>query len=223
MRKFLSVAVYLIALTTFTVAASKSVPLLALWKARAGHENTLWMESRTKIGKESVVGYIQGTGGGDEALMGYQFEEDWDMLTAVIGFKKGTPRGREAEFHVEAGGKVLFSSGLMESGGPSQKIRVPIRGHRRILLRIASERYNGTAGAAWGEPMLFSGLSEEEMKNDWNLSVNNRKTPLPGASAPPEVLVPFDVPLGEETEYTVKIRRDEETRTVIVEKVKADS
>lgn len=183
----------------------------------------LWMEQRVKMGKKSFNGYIQGTGGADDAIIGFEFENEWDMLTATVGYKRDAPEGRSAEFSVEAGGKVLFSSGIMESKGPVQEIRVPIRGHKRVLLRITSERYNGTSGAAWGAPTLFFGLSEEEMKNDWTLSVNNRKSPLPGSSAPSEIALPFDVPHGEEAEYTVKIRRDAEGRTVFVEKVKIDS
>jgi len=222
MRK-ISILLILLVLSAFALAEVRTAPVLALWKARAGHENMFWMDQRVKIGKSSVTGYIQGTDGADDAVMGFQFEEDWDLLNATIGYKKSTPEGRECEFSVEVGGKVVYHSGVMESDGTSQEIRVPIRGHRRVLLRITSENYNGNAGACFGEPTLFFGLSEEEMKSDWNLSVNNRKTPLPGSSAPPEVLVPFKVPIGEEVEYRVRVRRDTEGRTVFVEKERADS
>ena len=218
MRK-ITLFLLLVILTATVYAEVRSAPLIALWRARAGYENVLWMEQRVKIGNDSVVGYIQGTGGADDAIMGLRFEEEWDMLVTTIGYKKTTPSGREAEFFVEAGGKTIYSSGIMESKGHSQEIRVPIRGHKTILLRISSEQYNGTAGAAWGAPTLYQGLSEEEMKNDWSISVNKRKTPLPGGNAPSEVAVPFDVPHGEEAEYRVKIRRDTETRTIYVEKV----
>lgn len=221
--KKLGFLLLLLTLATAVLAEVRSVPLLALWKARSGYENVLWMDQRVKLGKDSVVGYIQGTGGADDALMGLTFEEDWDMLVTTIGYKQTTPEGRKAEFFVEAGGEVLFSSGLMESKGGSQEIRVPIRGHERILLRISSDQYNGTAGAAWGEPTLFHGLSDEEMKNDWSISINNRKTQLSGSNAPSDVAVPFSVPLGEEVEYTVKIRRDSESRTIFVEKTPVNS
>lgn len=217
MRKF-AILLLTILLTTVALAQIRSAPLLALREARAGYENMIWMEQRTKIGDTSVTGYIQGTGGADDALMGFIFENEWDMLTATIGFKSTAPEGRKAEFIVEAGNKQIFNSGVMESKGPCQQIRVPIRGHKRILLRILSDRYNSTAGAAWGEPTLFSGLSEEDLKNDWNLSINKKKVPLAGNSAPSEVLIPFPVPFDKEKEYTVKIRRDSESRTVIVER-----
>lgn len=204
--------------------ARRAAPLIMLRMARQGYENMIWMEQRVKIGKQPVAGYIQATGGSDDAIMGFAFENDWDMLEATVGYKSTAPRGREAEFTVESPGQgVLYSSGILKSKGGSHKIRVPIRGHKRILLRISSEHYNGTAGAAWGQPTVLYGLSDEEMKNDWNLSINNTKTPLPGSAAPSKVLLPFDVPSGEVVEYKVRIRRDTEGRTVIVDKERQDS
>lgn len=204
-------------------AAVKSVPLLALWKARAGSEHTIWMEQRAKIGDESVSGYIQATGGADDAMMGFVFEENWDLLTTTIGFKKGTPKGREAEFSVETDGVIVYTSATMTPDDPAQQIRIPLRGKKRLLLRVTSDHYNGTAGASWGQPTLLAGLSEEELKSDWTLQVNNRKTTLPGSNAPAEVSLPFEVPAAGEVEYTVKIRRDNTGRMVIVDKAKADS
>jgi NPCBM/NEW2 domain len=222
MRK-IALFLILMALSLVALAEVRAMPLLSNWELRAGHENMIWMDQRVKLGQKSVTGYIQGTGGSDDAIIGFEFKEDWDMLVATIGYKKSTPDGREAEWSVEAGGQTIYSSGIIESGDAAQEIRVPIRGHRRILLRISSEQYNGSAGASWGEPTVFVGLSEEEMKNDWSLMLNKHKAPLPTKSAPSEVLVPFKVPIGEEVEYRLKIRRDDENRTVIVEKERADS
>lgn len=212
---------FVLAGTSLAADAVRTAPLLALRTARQGYENVIWMEQRIKIGGESVKGYIQGTGGADDALIGFSFKEDWDMLVATVGYKDDAPEGREVEFFVEADGVTLYSSGVMESKGPSQQIRVPIRGYRNILLRIAAERYNGTAGAAWGAPTVMAGLTKEQMENDWNLSVNNRKTTLPNNSAPSEINLPFVVPVGNDTvEYRVRIRKDTENRTVIVEQEK---
>lgn len=222
MKKLSFILVVMLAVTA--LAERASAPLIMLREARQGYENVIWMEQRVKIGGESVNGYYQGTGGADDALAGFTFKHEWDMLTATVGFLDTAPEGRKAEFFLEADGKVLFSSGILESKGPSHQVRVPIRGYKNILLRISSDRYNGTAGAAWGAPTVFSGLSAEEMKNDWSLSVNNHKVPLPGNNAPPEVPVNFDVPpTGEEVEYRVIIKRDPGTRTVVVEKERSDS
>lgn len=201
-------------------AKVESVPLLALRMARQGFENMLWMEQRVKLGKESVTGYIQGTGGGDDALMGFELEENWDLLEATIGYLATTPEGRSAEFFVEASGQVLYSSGPLESKGGASKIRVPIKGHKKIMLRISSERYNGTAGAAFGAPTLYRGLSPEELETSWNLRFDSTTSPLSGAGAPREVMVPLPVPLEADTERTFlyKVRRDPATRTVIVER-----
>ena len=213
----------LIFLAASAAAEVSATPLLMLWKARQGRENMIWMEQRVKIGGESANGYFQGTGGSDDAVIAFQFENEYDMLTATIGFKDTTPEGRKAEFFVEAGGKVLYSSGILESKGGCHDIRVPIRGHKSIVFRISSDRYNGTAGAAFGSPTLLAGLSAEDMKNDWSLSINGRKTPIPGNAAPISVPLNFDVPgAGVEAEYRVKVTRDGETRTVIVEKERLD-
>lgn len=221
MKKFSFLLVLLLCVSA--LAEKAAAPLVHLRDARQGYENMIWMEQRTKIGGESVIGYIQGTGGADDALMGFNFKNDWDMLTATVGFLDTAPEGREAEFFVEAGGKVLYSSGILKSKGPCHQVRVPIRGYKNIILRISSDRYNGTAGAAWGGPAVYSGLSAEEMKNDWSLSVNNSKTPLPGDVVPSQVPIMFEVPgAAEEVEYRVKIRRDAEARTVIVERERSD-
>lgn len=207
----------LLALTLTAAAKVTAVPLLALPLARDGFKNMLWMEERTKLGGESVATYIQGTGGSDDAIMGLKFDQKWDMFTATVGFKSTTPAGKTAEFFVEAGGQILYSSGPIESRGEAHVIKVPIRGYERITLRISPDRYNGTAGAAFGQPTLLHGLSEADMQVDWSVKVDGRKAPLPGNGAPREVLVPVKVPASGEKTYQVKVTRDEAGRTVIVE------
>lgn len=205
-------------LVSVATAAVQSIHLLNIpFEQKAGQENVLWASQRAKVGTDPVSGYIQGVGGRDDAIIAYNFKEDWDMLEATVGYLSTTPEGRTAEFTVEAGGKVLYSSGELRSKGPAHQIRVPIRGHRQVLLRISAERYNHTAGAAWGEPMLLRGLSAKEMETSWSLDVDGRKTPITTSGPPTKVLVPFDVPADEEV-HNVKIRRDPETRTIIVER-----
>ncbi len=223
MKKPLSALVLGLTLLVSAAWAAKAVertPLLALRMARQGFENAIWMEQRTKIGSESVTGYIQGTGGGDDALMGFELSEEWDVLDATIGYLTSSPEGRNAEFTVEANGMVLYSSGPIESKGQSVKIRVPLKGNKRIMLRITADRYNGTAGAAWGAPTLLRNLPPGEIETSWNLQFEGAKSPLSGSGVPREVLVPLPVP-GEgtlEKVYTYKVRRDAATRTVIVER-----
>lgn len=190
--------------------------------ARQGYENMIWMDQRVKIGKESVVGYIQGTGGADDAIIGYQLEEEWDLLETTVGYLATSPEGRSASFSVEADGKELYNSGPLESKGDVAKIRVPLKGHKRILLRITSDRYNGTAGAAFGAPTLYRGLPPEELETTWNLRFQGSTSPLTGSGAPREVMVPLPVPseAEAEAEYTYKVRRDPATRTLTVEREK---
>ena len=215
---------------TFLVTAAwaakgvERVPLLALRMARAGFENAIWMEQRAKIGTDSVSGYIQGTGGGDDALMGFELSDEWDVLDATIGFLSTTPEGRTAEFSVEASGVVLYESGPIESKSPAVKIRVPLRKNKRITLRITADRYNGTAGAAWGSPALLRNLPADEIEASWSLQCQGAKSPLSGSGVPREVLVPLPVP-GEGTQekvYQYKVRRDAATRTVIVERSESE-
>ncbi len=212
-------------LVTAAWAKIESVPLLALRMARQGFENTIWMEQRAKIGSDSVSGYIQGTGGADDALMGFELADQWDVLDVTIGFLATTPEGRSAEFMVEAGGVVLYESGPIESKSPATKVRVPLKGQKRIMLRITSDRYNGTAGAAWGAPTLVRGLSPEQIEASWSLQLDGAKSPLNGVGAPREVLVPLPVPsegAGQKT-YFYKVQRDPATRTVIVERAEETS
>jgi hypothetical protein len=220
------IALLLLSLFSVAWAEVEMAPLLALRMARKGFENMIWMDQRVKIGKESVTGYIQGTGGGDDALMGFELEEDWDLLEATVGYLATTPEGRTAEFTVEAGGEILYNSGPLDSKRGASKIRVPLKGNKRITLRISSERYNGTAGAAFGAPTLFRGLSAADLETSWNLRFDGSISPLPGSSAPREVMVPLPVP-GEgdgdaATEYIYRVRRDAEARTVIVERLKVE-
>ncbi len=221
-RKLLT-SVLLLTLLTAAWAKVESAPLLALRTARQGYENMIWMDQRVKIGKESVTGYIQGTGGADDAIIGFELEDDWQMLETTVGYLATTPEGRTAEFTVEAGGEVLYNSGPLESKGDVAKIRVPLKGNKRILLRISSERYNGTAGAAFGAPTLYRGLSPEELETTWNLRVGGSSSPLPGSGAPREVMVPLPVPSEAEgeAEYIYRVRRDPATRTVIVDREKS--
>lgn len=218
MNRRLITLVFLFVVVAAASARVETVPLLALRMQKAGYENIVWAEGRAKIGKESVSGYIQGLGGAGESRIAYNLKEDWDMLEVVVGYLSTAPEGRTATFTVEAGGVPIYKSGELHSKGPSERIRVPIRGHRQLMLTISGDRYNHTAGAAWGEPVLLRGLSAEQMETSWSLSVNGQKTPVPGSGPPPQVMMPLDVPVGDEEKvYTVKVRRDGETRTVIVE------
>lgn len=211
--------VILLILTTVAWAKVEVAPLLALRRARQGFENTVWMEQRAKIGDQSVVGYIQGTGGSDDALMGFQLDDDWDVLEVTIGYLSTTPEGRRAEFFVEGDGKPLYSSGFLASNSGSSKVRIPLKGHRRILLRISGERYNWTAGAAWGEPTLYRGLPADEIEETWNVKLNGSTSPIKGSGPPNQVLVPIPVPSTDDgVTYSVRVRRDSATKTVIVER-----
>ncbi len=217
MKKFL--CLFLLLCTAAALAQKiQSAPLLSLRMARQGFENTIWMQQRAKIGDESVVGYIQGVGGADDALMGFELQQEWDLMEVTIGYLATTPEGRTAEFSVEGGGQVLFESGVLHSKKPGHRVKVPIKGHKRIMLRITSDQYNGTAGAAWGAPTLYSGVPASELEPTWSLEVNGQRTPLSGQSSPREVLIPFDVPGAEETEYRVRLRRDPAGKLVVVEK-----
>lgn len=211
---------FVLLLITAAWAKVEVVPLLASWKWRQGSENTIWMEQRAKIGSKPVNGYIQGTGGADDALMGFQMDDGWDLLEVTVGYLATTPEGRSAEFSVESDGDTLYTIGPIESKAEGSRIRVPLKGRKRLLLRISPERYNGTAGAAWGAPTLYRGLPASELEATWNLKVDGSSSPLSGSGAPNKVMVPIPVPNADQVEatYIYKIKRDSGTQTVIVER-----
>lgn len=207
--KRMVLALLLLSLTSALLAEKgtiKTLPLLALRWDRHGYENIIWMEQRAKIGGEAVTGYIQATGGRDDAIIAFELKEKWDALEAHIGYLDGAAEGRNCTFMVEGAGGVLFESDPQESKKPGESIRVDIRGQKQILLRISADRYNATALAAWGAPTLVSGLSDEDLQPPLKIDIDGTKSNfiMKGGVAPRNLNVP--IPLKEGThEYKVKV------------------
>lgn len=209
------VAVILLVLVTFIASGAEiqGIPLIALRFDRAGHENMIWLEQRVKLGDRRVNGYIQATGGRDEALIAWELKEKWDALDAVIGYISGAPEGRAATFSVEADNRTVFKSDPIKSKGHSEKIRVPLGGAKRLMLRITGDRYNETEGAAFGAPTLLKGLSAEDLAPPLKVVIDGKPTTIipPGGVMPRSVNVPIPMRAGE-FEYTVKVKYDENKR-----------
>ncbi len=216
MRKLVVILLVAI-LTTSLLAEKRAVPLLALRMQFAGFENTIWMEQRARVGGESVVGYIQGVGGRDDAIMGFELKDQWDVLETTIGYLDGTPEGRSCRFLVEGNGKTLYDSGRFLSGDPSKLVRVALGETRRLLLRIQTDRYNHTAGAAFGAPTLVSGVDPNSINQPVTVDVDGQRsrfTPTGGA-VPSRLDFPMPVKPGVH-DYRVRIDYNEEGRTITV-------
>lgn len=203
--------------TLNALAEVRAVPLLALRSQWAGFENTIWMEQRTRIGGEAVTGYIQGVGGRDDAIMGFALEQDWDLLEATIGYIDGTPEGKSCIFEVEGNGVVLYTSGQIQSGQPPELVRVPLQKARRLILRIHSDKYNQTAGAAWGAPTVSTGVKLDDLKTEMTIDINGKRTRInpPGGNPPAELNVPLPLKAGPHT-YRVQVNYDKQGRKINV-------
>ncbi len=208
-------AVVLLIFCTFLVSAAEvvGVPLIALRFDRAGHENMIWLENRVKLGDRRVNGYIQATGGRDEAIIGWELKDKWDALDAVIGYISGAPEGRTCTFSVEADGRTVFKSDPIHSKGDSEKIRVPLNGAKKLLLRVTGDRYNETEGAAFGAPTLLRGLSADDLTPPLKVIIDGKSNTIipPGGVMPKTIAVPVPMKPGEH-EYTVKVKYDEDKR-----------
>lgn len=205
-------------LTAGAAAEIKAAPMLALRDNWAGFENMIWMTQRAKIGGQSVSGYVQGVGGADDALWGFRLDKRWDMLEALIGYLDTTPEGRSCVFEVAADGEIVYESEPIAAGEPAQRIRVPLRGKSRLTLRISGDKYNETAGAAFGEPVLMTGMKESDLATPLSVDIDGQRTQLlqPGGVAPRSLNVPIPLHPGLR-EYRVQVRYDEANHKVQIE------
>ena len=199
------------------VAEVSRYPLVSM--EREAFENAVWDYGRAKIGHETVVGTIQGLGGSADAVMTYNLKGKFEYFEARVGFVEGTPSGRAAVFEVWADGVLLYNTQSLTSGQEPELIRVPVAKRQLMQLRIRPDKYEGTHGAAWGEPMLINGAGPDFMQG---LTINNygRITRLSSAGKTRDVEVTIPLTPGEH-EYTVKVKYDEKAGRVDIETVPA--
>lgn len=184
---------------------------------REAFENAVWDYNRAKMGKESVVGTIQGLGGSADAVMTYDLKGKYEYFESRVGYIDGTPSGRAAVFEVWADGVLLYATEMIRSGSEPDIIRIPVAKRQIMQLRIRPDRYEGTHGAAFGEPMLYNGVGPDFMNT---LLINNNgkisKVTNGGKLRNVEVTVPL---VPGEREYTVKVKYNEKEGRVDIETV----
>jgi hypothetical protein len=179
-------------------------------------ENMLWDEGQTQMGKTSVQGSFSGLGAATDSIVAVNMERKFDLFEAYIGYAKTAPPGRSCTFQVAADGSTLYTSEVITSGGHEpEKIKVPVRGHSYLTLRIIPEGYGMTSGACFGTPMLYSGVSPEEMAPMLTVDFNGEKIKLeePGGRAPTELKVPIPLKTGE---YRVKVKFEKDTNHAVI-------
>ncbi|MBI3927421.1 MAG: NPCBM/NEW2 domain-containing protein [Armatimonadetes bacterium] len=219
MRRWLLVLLALCAGLGFSAAgAREAMPILANRKIWAGFQGAVWMEGRARMGSQDVQGYVQGLGSGEDAIMGVTVGGRWDVLEALIGYLDSAPDGRKAVFEVVADGESVYRSEPISSEAEPELIHVPIKGKKSLRLVIRPESYGATAGAAWGSPMLLSGVSAEELQRPLTVIIDGKSAQVPrqGGNAPSSLVVPLPLRSGT-TEYRVKMVYDKANDRVHVE------
>jgi hypothetical protein len=186
---------------------------------RESFENAVWDYNRAKIGKETVVGSIQGLGGSSDAVMTYKLGGKWEYFEARCGYIEGTPSGRSGVFEVWADGVCLFNTESIKSGDDPVLIRVPVAKRELMQLRIRPDKYEGTHGAAFGEPMLYNGVGPDFM-NTLTINNNGKINRLTSGAKARDVQVTVPLQPGS-YEYTVRVKYDEKAGRVDIETVPA--
>lgn len=208
---------FVFSLTMVAFAAPERFPVVNM--EREAFENAVWDYNRAKIGKETVVGSIQGLGGSSDAVMTYKLGKHFEYFEARCGYIEGTPSGRSAVFEVWADGVLLYNTDSIKSGEDPVLIRVPVAKRELMQLRIRPDKYEGTHGAAFGEPMLYNGVGPDFM-NTLTINNNGRITRATTAAQMREVEVSIPLQPGVH-EYTVRVKYDEKEKRVDIETVKA--
>ena len=179
-------------------------------------ENMLWEDNQTVMGKVHVQGTFTGLGAATDSIVSVNLEKKYDLFEAYIGYLKTAPPGRSCTFEVAADGATLYTSEVIKSGGTEpEKIKVPVKGHSYLTLRIIPEGYGMTSGACFGTPMLYSGVPADELAPMLTVDYNGEKIKLdqPGGRPPTELKVPIPLKTGE---YKIKIVYDKDSNHAVV-------
>lgn len=209
MRQILIVAVFLLLLGGVRAEVRK-VPVVAL--PRETFENMIWYNDRAKMGDEYVQGSVQGLGGASDAMILYKLGGDYQFFEARVGYVQGTPGNHSAVFEVWADGVLLYNTPSVKVGDPPLLIRVPVAKREMMQLRIRPDQYEGTHGAAFGEPLLYNGVGPDFMNT---LTINNNgritRQSTPARVQDVDVTVPL---MPGKHEYTITVDYDEKAGQV---------
>lgn len=219
LRTFLAFAIAFIALLALEPAFAEPQRFPVVSMPREAFENAVWDYNRAKMGKESVVGTIQGLGGSADAVMTYDLKGKYEYFESKVGYIQGTPSGRSAFFEVWADGVLLYATEMISSGQEPDIIRIPVAKRQIMQLRIRPDRYEGTHGAAFGEPMLYNGVGPDFM-NTLTINNNGKINKVTNGSKLRNVEVSVPLEPGEH-EYTVRVKYDEKAGRVDIETVDA--
>jgi hypothetical protein len=189
---------------------------------RESSEGVNWETVSLKMGQKDVACTLQGLGFGDSKVV-YKLDGNYDVFESWVGYLSTVSKGRSCRFAVLADGAAVFTSDPILSGEEPIKIRVPVKGAHIMTLEIKPSRYGATLGAAFGDPVLYTGVSPEELKQPLTLDINGKRSQmdLPGGVLPKEVMVP--IPLNSGTaDYRVHVVSDTSKNKIeiVVDKAK---
>ena len=188
---------------------------------RESSECMMWETTPAKMGHKDVAGTLQGLGSG-EARVAYKLEGKYDVLEAWIGYLGSVSKGRSCRFEVITDGVSVFVSEPVASGTEPVKMRVPVKGRKYMVMGIKPDSYGATLGAAYGDPVLLSGVSPEDLKQPLTIDINGKRSQvdLPGGIFPKELMVPVPLAPGD-AEYRVNVVNDAAHNKVEIRIIKA--
>ncbi|MEW6281756.1 MAG: NPCBM/NEW2 domain-containing protein [Candidatus Eremiobacterota bacterium] len=216
--RFSRVALLLVLALTLaqkTPAETQAVPLVTF--PREGFENTVWLYDRVKMGNEFVQGTLQGLGGATDSVIIYKLDKKYEVFEAVVGYIETAPDGKSSVFEVWADGVQLYATESIRSEEQPDLIRVPIKGAQFMQLRIRPDRYDGTHGAAWGQPMLYSGVGPDFV-GTLLINRDGKKDRVVASKRKSMKEIDVMVPLKPGAhEYTIKVNYDQKAGTVDIQ------
>lgn len=209
---FTAGAVLLSALAVLPAIAKQSSQCMLLQLHQDYFTNCMGTVEHTRMaGNKEVDSYIVGMGSGEAATIRYELKGRFDVFESMVGFRDSAPESRLCTFELWADSVLIKKIGPLRPADGPDILRGNIKKAKVITLRMVPDKYNGTAGAMWGNPKLMNGVSEEDL-NDASMvvHVNGELMQLtPDKSkGMKRVSIPFPVKPGI-NEYKVTTKVDE--------------
>ena len=166
-------AVVLAGSASMPVSAGPAAGIVPLLSIHQGHFTNCMREfDHSRIGETSVESYVIGLGGAEAATMQFELNGKFDMFESMVGFSSTAPDSRMCTFELWADGKLITKVGPLKASDKPDLLRGKVKSEKNITLRMVPEKYNGTAGAMWGEPKLFTGTAGAELEKNLIVHVN---------------------------------------------------
>ncbi len=176
------------------------------------------MEHARMSGDMEVETSITGLGGEAAATMQYELEGKFDLFESVVGFSASAPDSRSCTFELWADNALVTKVGPLKATDAPDILRGNIKGARMITLRMVPSKYNGTAGAMWGDPKLYAGMGDKQFDDTLILHVNGEllKVTPSKVHGQTRIMLPFNLQPGRQ-EYKISTDYDAKEGRVDIE------